>query len=342
LSADAALVDALDARARAVREFAELKRAEPELYLALPRDSEVLARGAESVKEFPAASLPVVLREVLSASAAMIAPVRVSYLAPEGGFAHAAARMHFGAAAEFSAADTVDQLIDEVARKRASFGVLPIETSMDGSLSATLHGLARAEPKICAEVEQSSSYHLMSSTGNASDVEKIYGTPAAIAACERFLRATFPKATVIDVPAMADAASFAREDHGAAVVGTDVTASIPELEIVRQRIEDQSLGVRFAIVGHDLPPRTGHDRTVLALAVHDEPGALHKALRPFADRNINLTRLESRPAQDQAWRYLFFVELDGHVTDRMVLTALEELRAACRFLKVLGSYPRPM
>jgi chorismate mutase/prephenate dehydratase len=95
------------------------------------------------------------------------------------------------------------------------------------------------------------------------------------------------------------------------------------------------------VIGQERPAKTGHDRTVLALAVGDAPGSLHRALQPFADRGINLTRIESRPARGTSWRYLFIVELDGHMTDRSVLTAIEDVRAASRHVKLLGSYPRP-
>ncbi len=341
-SADAALLDSLEARAQALAEYRTLRERDPEGYYALPRDAEVLSRARERVRVFPSEAVEPVLREVLSASEAMIAPVTVAYLGPEGAFAHTAARRRFGAAAELRSRDSVPEVLEEVERGRAKFGVVPLETSSDGALTATLQGLLRSDARICGELTLPASHHLMSSTGNAQDVEKVYGAPGAIGACERYLRVHFPKATVLDVPSGEVAAQFAREDHGAAAVGTEIIAERYQLRILRERIEDVTgVETRFAVVGNEHPPRTGKDRTVLALAVHDQPGALYRGLQPFADRDINLTRLESRPVQGQTWRYVFFVELDGHVTDRPVLTALEELRGTTRFVKILGSYPRP-
>ena len=238
--------------------------------------------------------------------------------------------------------ESVQLVLDEVARERASFGVVPLETSSDGAITATLHGLAAADVKISAERTLATNYHLFSATGNATDIDKIYGAAPALAACERFLRARFPRATVLDVPSGEVAAEFALADHGAAAVGTEVLGQLHPLRVVHERIEDLAgVETRFAIVGNELPSRTGRDKTVVAMAVHDAPGALYEALQPFARRDINLTRLESRPARGAAWRYLFFVEMDGHVTDRPMLTALEELRSISRHVKVLGSYPRP-
>jgi chorismate mutase/prephenate dehydratase len=341
-AADSALVEALDRRARAIREYVALRERDPELYLSLPRDAEVVERAIQARKEFPADALEPVLREVLSASAAMVAPVKVVFLGVEGGFAHDAARRRFGSHAELSGVGTVLGVLDEVQRGRVSFGVVPLETSSDGALTATLHGLVETDVRICGELTLPVSYHLLSKTGNVGDIDKIYAAPAAIAACEIHLRASFPRATLLDVPSGEVAAELARDDHGAAAVGNDLVAERHSLRIVRERVEDEAgIETRFAIVGNDHPPRTGADRTVLALAVHDEPGALYNALKPFADRSINLTRLESRPARSSAWRYLFFVEMDGHVTDRPLLTAVEELRSSVRFVKILGSYPRP-
>ena len=114
------------------------------------------------------------------------------------------------------------------------------------------------------------------------------------------------------------------------------------MKLIDDRLEDDSdVVIRFGVVGNRLPSRTGQDRTVLAIAPGDEPGALHRALRPLADREINLTRVESRPSSSTQWRHIFFLEMDGHITDRAILTAVEELRRISRYAKVLGSYPRP-
>ena len=98
---------------------------------------------------------------------------------------------------------------------------------------------------------------------------------------------------------------------------------------------------RFLVVGREGSRRTGSDRTFVALSLSEAPGSLYAALQPFAERGINLTRLESRQAPGSQFERLFFVELDGHTSDRAVLTAIDEVRAKSRHLRVIGSYPRP-
>lgn len=340
--ADSELVAVLDRRARATVDLHQLQAAAPDAFFRVPRDEERIERARQRVREFPTESVEVVLREVFGACQARVKPLTVAFLGTRGGFAHLAARRRFGSAASFHAYEQVSEVLEEVARGRASFGVLPLETSSDGAITATLHGLAQSDARICGELTVQTSHHLLSRTGNFGDVDKVYGQRAALAACERFLLRELPRATVIDVPSGEVAAELSEADHGAAVIGTDLLIELHALQIARERVEDgMATETRFAIVGSDLPSRTGVDRTVIAMAVHDAPGALYASLKPFADRDINLTRLESRPAQGAAWRYLFFVEMDGHVTDRPILTALEELRSISRHVRILGSYPRP-
>lgn len=341
--ADRQIVSALDARAKAVQTFVELREKAPDTYFSLPSAAEVIQQALENVRYFPRDALELTLREMLGACARMIAPVRVAVLGPEGGFAHVAARRQFGSSAEITACETVAGVFEDVQRKRSSFGVVPLESSSDGSVADTLDALASSDARICAELTLPCSYDLVSKTGNVGDIEKIYGTSAAIAACEASLRRDLPRVTMLDVRSGLVAAQLAAEDHGAAAIVAGFREEDDTgLRRVRERVEDRpGVETRFVVIGHERPPKTGQDRTVLALAVGDAPGSLYRALQPFADRGINLTRIESRPARGTSWRYLFVVELDGHMTDRSVLTAVEEVRAASRHVKLLGSYPRP-
>lgn len=97
--------------------------------------------------------------------------------------------------------------------------------------------------------------------------------------------------------------------------------------------------VRYAVVGARPAARSGDDATALVFAVDDSPGALHEVLRQFAERGVNLTKIQSRPTPSASWQYLFFVEVRGHATDRPIIGALEELRRRAKFFKVLGSFP---
>lgn len=339
--ADRSLAKALDARADAIKALHALREREPGTFFKLPPDSDVMGLVAELVTTFPRRSVRSVMREVLSACATLVAPLEVVYAGQEGGFGHLAARKHFGSSAELRCANSVEEVASEVERKRASYGVLPFETSNDGAATATLNVLARSDVNITAEISVQRAFHLLSTSGEFARVQKIYAGSGAIAATEKFVAEHLAHATVIDARNGMAAAELSKGDVGAAVIASHVVAELAGLQYVRRSIEDDhGLETRYVAIGRDLPARSGNDRTALVLSLHDRPGVLFDSLRPFADRLINLSRIETRPARDGTSRHITLFELDGHVTDRPVLGAIEALRGSSHHVKVLGSYPR--
>jgi len=340
--ADRQLVTALNARAKAIEQYTALRSEAGDEPLRLPKKAAVIAAARALADEFPAASIEPVFREVLSACTELITPDVVAYFGSPGGLGHAAAREYFGHAPGFRPTESVREVLDAVLHGHATFGVVPLETSTDGAITATLTGLVATDAKLCAERSAPLRYQLLSQSGDPAHVVKIYGAAPAMAACDRQLRSRYPDAIFVDVQSGEAAAHFALADDQAAAVGTSLLQELHELQLIDDRIEDDSdVRTRFGIVGNRLPSRTGQDRTILAMAPGDEPGALHRALQPLADRKINLTRIESRSSTTTEWRHVFFLELDGHITDRDILTAVEELRRIARYAKVIGSYPRP-
>ena len=340
--ADRQIVAALNARAKAIQEYNVLRTEAGDEPLRLPKKAAVIDAARALADEFPATSIEPVFRELLSACTQLITPDVVAYFGSPGGPAHAAAREYFGHAPSFRPTETVREALDAVLHGHATFGVVPLETSTDGAITATLKGLVSTDAKLCAERSAPLRYQLLSQSGDPAQVIKIYGAAPAMAACERQLRTRYPDAILVDVQSGEAAAHFALGDDQAAAVGSALLRELHGLQLIDDHVEDDSgARTRFGIVGNRLPSRTGQDRTVLAIAPGDEPGALHRALQPLADRKINLTRIESRPSTTTEWRHVFFLEMDGHITDRDILAAVEELRRLARYAKVIGSYPRP-
>lgn len=340
-AADRALATALDQRVAAVRGLLALRAEDPGGYYSLPRDADVIARLAELVRVFPSEAVRPVLTEILSVCQRIVAPVEVVYTGMEGGFGHLAARGHFGAAATLRAVPTSEDVLSEVERGHCSFGLLPFETSYDGAVTNTVNLLARSDVKVCAEVPVRRAFHLLNQSGTADGVLRIYASASALNACERYLRDHFPNVELHDTRSGLVAADQAKQDPSYAALGTEVVAELSGLSFAVRNIEDLSdLHTRYVAVGNDYPPRTGEDRTAIALALHDAPGVLIDCLQPFAERKINIYRLETRPARGWEFRYLILIEVDGHITDRSLLAAIEALRTSSRYVKVLGSYPK--
>jgi chorismate mutase/prephenate dehydratase len=340
--ADRRLVSALNARAKAIHDYNALRAEAGDGPLRLTKKANVIAAARALADEFPEESIEPVFREVLSACTELIAHDVVAYFGAPGDLAHAAARDYFGHAPRFRPTESVQQVLEAVQHGHSTYGVVPLETSTDGAITATLNGLLATDAKLCAERVVPLRYQLLSQSGDPAEVLKIYGSAQALAACERQLRSRYPDAILVDVQSGEAAAHFALGDDQSAALGSPLLGELHELTLIDDRLEnDSGVVTRFGIVGNRLPSRTGQDRTMLAMAPGDEPGALHRALRPLADREINLTRIESRSSAGSEWRHVFFLEMDGHITDRATLTAVEELRRIARYAKVLGSYPRP-
>jgi chorismate mutase/prephenate dehydratase len=207
-------------------------------------------------------------------------------------------------------------------------------------VQTSVTALAQTELLMVAERSMESTYDIMARPGtDLGQVEKVYATATAHAACERFLQRELQSARVVDVRSPLVAAQTARTEERCAAIGPKGCARAAELDVARSNIGDVSdLRFRYGIASSRPAIRSGNDTTNLLFSVDDAPGALFDVLRHFAERGINLKKLQSRPLRSESWDYVFYVEVTGHVTDRPVVTALEAIKRTTRYLKLLGSF----
>jgi chorismate mutase/prephenate dehydratase len=338
---DAQLLVALDKRARAARRLREVRK---DLAPSLPLTDHASIRAlvARSTGDMPQEALREIFREIFAACLALELPVKVAYVGLEGGAGHAAVRGRFGRSSAVVAAESTALALDEVARKRAEYAVVPFETAAEGPVKATLLALMTSDLRIVEVLDATFDMHLMNRTGNFADVEKIYATAADHARCQGFLAGQTSHPAVLDVKTPLMACQLAVEDHGAAAIASETFGAQAGLEVARRNVLDAgSERVRYAVVGARPSTRTGNDVTSLVFSVQDAPGSLLDVLGVFAERGINLSNIQSHPVEGQTWQYLFYVDMAGHFTDRPLVTAFEELKRMTRFFKVLGSYPTP-
>jgi chorismate mutase/prephenate dehydratase len=165
--------------------------------------------------------------------------------------------------------------------------------------------------------------------------------PQALAQCRRWLAANLPGVGTEEVSSNARAAELAVEQPHTAAIAGRLAAEHYKLKILAANIQDQAANfTRFAVLGRESQASqpTGRDKTSLLLSVRDEVGVLYRTLKPFADNAINLLRIESRPLKGRPWEYLFFIDVEGHVTDVPIAQALRDIMPLCAWVKVLGSY----
>jgi chorismate mutase/prephenate dehydratase len=342
---DDSILLALARRAALSKEISALrsKEAQPRAHSPV-RERQIIDRlEQQGAGEFPKRALGPLFREILAACTALEAPMRVAYEGPPGSLAHEAARKRFGASAEYLPCEGPRATLELVAREHADVGVVVLESSKEGLLQPALDALADTELKIADEIDTDAKIHLLNASGHPHDIDKVYAAPAERAAAARFLANNLPRAQVLDTRTPAMAAQLAAEDRGAAALGGATLAEMFGLVVARGNVGDESgEHVRCAVLGSRPSARTGHDTTAFVVTLDDAPGALFRVLKPLADRDLNLRRIQSRPrALDPALApaYRFFIELAGHVTDRPIVTALDEMKRLTRNLKILGSYP---
>ena len=339
---DDRILEILNRRAEFVMQVGRLKTLENRDFHVPSREREIYERLAALNKgPFPTEAIRSVFREIISASLALEAPIKVAYLGPKATFSHLAAMQHFGLSAELVPQKSIPGVFEEVEKGRALYGVVPVENSTEGVISHTLDMFMESELKINAEVLLEVSHFLLSRTGRLEDVKKIYSHPQPLAQCRRWLADNLPNVPLVDVASTTLAAQIVSEDYSAAAIASEYAASLYDLKVVRERIEDQVNNVtRFLVIGSKMAEKSGDDRTSLMFSVKDEPGILYRMLEPFAKRGLNLSKIESRPNKAKAWEYIFFLDLSGHISDSEVGEAVQELKGYCQFVKVLGSYQK--
>jgi prephenate dehydratase len=277
----------------------------------------------------------------------MAMPNRYAYLGPAGTFSEAAvkevSRGQRAAAAPFP---TIQAALDAVRGGAVDRAVVPIENSVEGAVTATLDDLAAGHDLvICAELLLGVAFALLVRPGTRmSDVKLFGGHPVAQPQCKRWLAANLPDAEWRPALSNAEAARQVADGQLDAALAGAFTADVYGLAVLARDIHDRDSAVtRFVVVRlpGPLPPVTGADRTsVIAFLADDHPGALMEILSQFAVREVNLTRIESRPTGQGLGRYCFFIDCEGHVGEARVGEALMGLRRICSDVRFLGSYPR--
>ena len=339
---DREIVALLNERAKASVEIGDIKAAMGMDVYDPSQESRVHENlKASNTAPLPVESLMVIFREIISVSRALQDPVTVAFFGLEASFTHLAARSHFGSQVHYFPENTIFHVFDEVERKKVKWGVVPVENSVEGSVNLTLDRLIVTPLKIRAEIFLRISQHLLSSSKHLDDIKAVYSHPQALAQCQGWLRANLPQASLVEVESTAAAARKVAHDPQGAAIGSGLSATVYDLNILAEGIEDNASNTtRFLVIGEGENTATGRDKTSILFATPHTPGALYHALQPFADRQINMMKIESHPVRDTLWEYLFFVDLAGHAEDRELKECLRDLEKITTHLKILGSYPR--
>lgn len=337
---DAQLIKLLNERTKHVLAIGEIKhKAGDEIY-APHRERAVLNRICR-LNQGPITnnSLRAIYREIMSSALALEKSLTIAYLGPEATFTHQAAIQRFGSSLDYAPQKTITDVFCQVSKNRADYGVVPVENSTEGAVTHTLDMFVDSDLKIVAQIVLPVQ-HCLLSRAQRSTIKKLFAHPQALAQCRDWVRANLPRVEVVETSSNARSAECAAKEKNSSAIAGVLASEKYSVPVLDYDIQDNAANAtRFLVLGRQCTPPTGNDRTSLMFSLADRVGALYRALAPFRRYRINMTKIESRPSKRKAWEYFFFVDCDGHMTDRKVARALALLGEHCSYVKVLGSYP---
>jgi len=282
-----------------------------------------------------------IYRQIMSVSKS-VEGIVVAFQGELGAYSEEAAVRFFGPSIQVKPCESLDDVFRTVEKGEAQRGAIPIENSLEGSISRAYDLLLDSSLRVCGETEVRVVHCLIASPGTKLDsIKRVYSHPQALGQCQAFLKHL--DSELVPTYDTAGSVKMIKEKgitDGAAIASTRA-AEIYGMQIIAREIEDNPNNfTRFFILAKQDSPPTGNDKTSIVFSVKHRPGALYEFLRKLASKNINLTKIESRPTRQKPWEYNFYLDLEGHREDEAAREALDNLERISLFVKVLGSYPK--
>lgn len=292
-------------------------------------------------KVFPEDALRSIFHEIITTCRLSQRKAEVAYLGPEATFTHLAGVKYFGHSASYKPMDTIDDVFAEVEKGRTTYGIVPVENSIEGAVFSTLDSFMKYKVQICGEIQLEISHNLVCRSGNIEDIQTVASHAQALAQCRDWLRKNLPDTPTLQVFSTGAAAQMAANNPNIGAIASSLAIKTHELQVVVKGIEDyRGNTTRFLVIGRKSPTPSGADRTSLLIGLMDRPGALNEILTILSDEGINLAKIESRPIKGKQWKYLFFLDMLGHIQETQIQKGCDRIRSFCSYFEWLGSYPR--
>jgi len=265
----------------------------------------------------------------------------VAFQGVHGAYSEQSIRQHFGDEVDVYPVPSLSELFSVIQSGQVTYGMLPVENALAGAVSQAYELLMDHDLRIQAEVILHVHHALLAPKGmKMEDLTHVRSHPQALAQCDKFLK----RNNIIGIPSY-DTAGSAKllsespEDNTGALA-SELAGELYQLNILEREIEDVPFNyTRFFVLGHDDPPRSEYNKTSLVFATRHRPAALYECLGEFADRGLNLTKIESRPRRNRPWEPVFYLDFEGHWQDTICQEALARLLQRASFVKMFGSYP---
>ena len=270
---------------------------------------------------------------------------KISFQGERGAYSEMAALAYFetsadpGTSTEFVTCQTFHDALNSTENGESEYTVLPIENSIQGSVSESYDALYDTKLTAIGEIYQKIDHCLLGKS-EADKIKTVYSHPQALGQCSDFIE----KKSLKTIPTYDTAGSAAiikeLDQDDIACIASSNAARIYGLNIIQEGISNNlSNYTRFLILSTEKTKETGNDKTSIIFSIKHESGALYQIIKKFYEKNVNLTKIESRPKKETSWEYNFYVDFEGHQENPEILNLIRELKEQTTFMKILGSYP---
>ncbi len=340
---DARVVELIAERQRVSTEIGKGKQETRQVIQDREREKAVIRHVRDMARELgiSPADVETIYRQIMAASR-KIQGVSVAFQGEPGAYSEEAAIRFFGPSTKGIPCESFDEVFEAVEQGRTPFALVPVENSLEGSVTRAYDLLLDSPLMVCGETELRISHCLIAPEGTTLDsIKYVYSHPQALGQSRNYLKQLHAEL----VPSSDTAGSVKMIKEGnvrdSAAVASARAAEIYDMKVLAREIEDNPHNfTRFFVLSKEDALPTGADKTSIVFSLKHKPGSLYDSLGEFASRGVNLTKLESRPTRHQPWEYNFYMDVAGHREDETLAGALKSLEEHAIFVKILGSYPR--
>ena len=337
-SIDDRILKLLNERMKAVKEIGKLKQTSKSAIYRPEREREILDRLiSKNDGDLNAEAIEAIYLEIFAVSRNLELPEKIAYLGPEGSYTHQAAESRFGAMGYYIPLSSIEAVFKVLENKEAKYGVVPIENNTEGAVGATLDCLGKFDSKIVAEIFLDIHHSFATIAEELKSIKRIYSHPQGYNQCRTFLEEhMLLDCEFIASKSTSHAAMLAKEDAHSAAICSHIAAKLYRLPIMFSKIEDNLANrTRFLILSDFKNQKGIRNKTSILAKTENRPGGLVQFLQSFQKEKINLTKIESRPAKEEGFKTVFYLDFEGHIDDENIKKVLQSHKNE---VKWLGSY----
>jgi len=342
---DKSIVELLEKRAEIAQQIGEEKEKLGIKIYQPDREKFVINNVQNRSKILRKTNIKAIWKEIISSCKEVQGQtIKVGYLGPEGTHTYKAALTFFPkSGTEFIEVNNIADIFKEIETENVDYGVLPIENSLEGTVRETMDLLIEKNLKIFSEFEIRIIHNLIGlKNTQLNKIKRVYSHPQALSQTRNWIRSNIPYAELIKTNSTAQAVKQIAKlgDIKNVAIGADITANLNSLEIIAKGIEDNpSNYTRFLVISRKESVESADNyKTSVVFVTKHVPGALHRVLKLFADENINLLKIESRPRRQGLWEYIFLMDFEGHKNEKKIESILNKMKEVTVWYKILGSY----